>query len=307
MPGLRRAHIEPRWKTGKQAADYCKKDGYYYEWGTLRNSINGPLARKHAYEQFYKKVLEGYTDLQLIEYDAQLFNACFRQVDRLRLQKRPEPSVPKREIILYYGDTGTGKTRAAFDFPDAYEVNFDEGQQTWYDGYCQQETAIFDEFSGQMRLSLAKKVFDNHYVRMRSVKGSHVWFNPKRIVLTSNHHPSTWWNWSRHLPIDQEAFRRRFTAIYVFEQTPLGPIRKHVDIDTFWPIAKPNLPALPPVPYAGSSRSGLFGSPPPTMRHELLAGSHADEPTLQGFIGFPDDQLQSDGYSSIELLSTDDL
>jgi len=59
------------------------------------------------------------------------------------------------KIYIYYGPSGTGKTRRATEeFPDAYIVTEPNGNGTlWWDGYEGQKVVIFDEFLGQRRLN----------------------------------------------------------------------------------------------------------------------------------------------------------
>lgn len=168
-----------------------------------------------------------------------MFTQCHRLIDRLRLQARPIRDQPRR-IILYIGETGTGKTRAVFDeHPNLYEVTLDK--DLWYDGYANDEVALFDEFDGQLTLRQAKLLFDNFYVRKQRIKGSFVWFNPSIIYITSNNHPRRWWDFDhRHSREDEAAIRRRFTDIYVFRRTILGnTIRVRQNLDTFWPLGGP--------------------------------------------------------------------
>lgn len=44
-----------------------------------------------------------------------------------------------------------------------------------------------------MPLDALLKLIDDHYCRGAPTKGSHAWFNPKTIYITSNLHPKDWY------------------------------------------------------------------------------------------------------------------
>ena len=59
-------------------------------------------------------------------------------------RKCPPPDGP--EVWVFWGATGTGKSRRAFEtWPDAYRKMTND---KWWDGYHGEETVIFDDFKG---------------------------------------------------------------------------------------------------------------------------------------------------------------
>jgi len=135
--------------------------------------------------------------------------------------------------LVYCGAAGTGKSRLAYEqFPDLYELPI--GKDLWFDGYQGQETVLFDDFDGQYPLSQLLKLFDNYYIRQVPIKGGFVWFNPKRIIITSNYNPQDWYDYTNRTR-QAMGLRRRIITLINF----LGDRRIRYDgddIKEFWPI-----------------------------------------------------------------------
>lgn len=177
--------------------------------------------KRKDYQELFKKVRSGVTDLEIAEWNFQLFASTLRAIDRVRFLVRPVLPGP-RQVILNWGATGTGKTRSSYErYPNLFELPI--GKDMWFDGYCGQAEVLIDEFDGHLGLTSALKIFDNYYVRSVPIKGSFVWWNPLVIIVTSQRHPSTWyWGFTKG-PVakdgvttryeEERALRRRFTSV----------------------------------------------------------------------------------------------
>jgi len=164
-----------------------------------------------------------------------MFCRTLRGTDRIRLATRPVLD-GSRQIILYVGPTRTGKTRAAYEmFPDLYETPISGKGDIWFDGYQGEETVLFDEFRGALPLDALLKILDPHYVRKVPIKGSFTWFNPKRIIVTSNFHPKTWYDYTNREE-HQLALRSRFNEVHLFGKVN-GPRTSFIGglIELYWP------------------------------------------------------------------------
>lgn len=126
-----------------------------------------------------------------------------------RLKASPRDFVP--EVIVLWGDTGTGKTRKAFESgPAPY---FHPGG-SWFDGFEGQEVAIFDDFSGScFPIAYLLKLLDRYPMQV-PIKGGFVEWNPRKIFITSNMNPKDWY--SKALPEHVLALERRFTKVEHF-------------------------------------------------------------------------------------------
>lgn len=96
------------------------------------------------------------------------------------------------EVWVFWGETGTGKSRRAFErWPDAYRKTTSD---KWWDGYRGQETVIFDDFKGSsMRLHDFQTIIDRYPVQVE-VKGAYTDLSATRYVFTSNKHPKDWYS-----------------------------------------------------------------------------------------------------------------
>lgn len=96
------------------------------------------------------------------------------------------------EVWVFWGETGTGKSRRAFEqWPDAYRKTTND---KWWDGYLGQDTVIFDDFKGSsMKLHDFQMIIDRYPVQVE-VKGAYVDLSATRYVFTSNRHPSEWYS-----------------------------------------------------------------------------------------------------------------
>lgn len=92
-------------------------------------------------------------------------------------------------------------------------LSFDDGGR-WFDGYVGQPLAIFDEFDGRFggwRLAPLLRVIDR-YSLLVPVKGGYTWWEPEEIRITTNFHPSEWFDYSERRE-QYKALRRRVTTV----------------------------------------------------------------------------------------------
>lgn len=98
------------------------------------------------------------------------------------------------EILVYWGDSGVGKSRRArLMDPLLYNVPVHEGGTTWFDGYDGQETILFDDFCGGMKYSQMLRFCDVYPLQVQT-KGGFVSLNHRRIIITSNKPPEQWYS-----------------------------------------------------------------------------------------------------------------
>jgi hypothetical protein len=92
----------------------------------------------------------------------------------------------------WYGPTGTGKSKDAFDmYPKAYRK---DPQSRWWDGYTNQDVVIIDDFDKyQLAQCGDMKRWLDHYPFLAPIKGSYKLIRPKTIIVTSNYHPLEIW------------------------------------------------------------------------------------------------------------------
>lgn len=111
---------------------------------------------------------------------------------------KPEPI--ERQVYVYHGPTGTGKSRRAFEEAGYDSYPKDPRSKFWY-GYQGQKNVIFDEFRGGIDISHMLRWLDRYPV-MVEVKGSSRVLRAEKIWITSNLHPEEWYP-----GLDRESYR----------------------------------------------------------------------------------------------------
>lgn len=181
-----RAHYESAKGSPHQAATYCKKDGKFEEYGNCprgrgqRNDLAACAAairngkrRKELFEEF----------ITVCARYPKFVNECRMLYSGSRDWKT--------FVTVYWGETGTGKTRKAFEATTEPYVH--SGGQ-WFDGYDGEEEVIFDDFGGsEFKLTYLLKLLDRYPMRVQ-VKGGFVNWIPKKIYITSNYSPKEWYS-----------------------------------------------------------------------------------------------------------------
>lgn len=118
------------------------------------------------------------------------------------------------EVTVYYGPTGTGKTRAVYD---AHPILYAKPpEHKWWDGYSGQDVVLVDDFDGRtgkdgMWITYWLRVCDRYPI-MVETKGGQVNLLATKFYFTSNKHPHEWWP-SSVIQAHKDAFNRRITCI----------------------------------------------------------------------------------------------
>lgn len=134
-----RIHWEKRRGTSNQASDYCKKDGKYFEKGTLSSPLQG---KRTDIDEIKDMVNEGKRMKDIV--------MVARSVQSVRMAEiMLKYAEPKRDwfpnVYWYWGETGSGKTKRAFE--KAGNDCWVSGKNLkWWEGYDAHENIIIDDF-----------------------------------------------------------------------------------------------------------------------------------------------------------------
>jgi hypothetical protein len=208
------AHLEKKQGTPKQASDYCKKDGDFEEYGTLPAGQGSRTDLREAID----KAKQGTSLRELIEEHGDAYVKFNRGLDKIRLLYGQARTWETCNIV-YWGDTGLGKTRRAME--ECEEEAYIHPGGAWFDGYDGQRNVIMDDFGGsEFKITYLLKLLDRYPMRV-PVKGGYVQWLPKRIFITSNYHPIEWYPNAkdRH----KEALIRRLQVIEEVRMSADGP------------------------------------------------------------------------------------
>jgi len=97
----------------------------------------------------------------------------------------------ERECFVFWGKTGTGKSRRAWEEAGMEAYGKDPRTKFW-DGYGSQEHIVIDEFRGGIDVSHLLRWLDRYPVRVE-IKGSSKPLIGKKIWITSNISPVMWY------------------------------------------------------------------------------------------------------------------
>lgn len=168
------------------ADDYVWKEdsriGHQFELGKKALKRNSP----HDWDEVKALTKEGRFD----EIPSDILIRCYSNLKKIHVDSL-RPEAQEKEVIVYWGDTGTGKSRTAWEEAtwDAYPK--DPNSKFW-DGYRGQENIVIDEFRGTINISHMLRWLDR-YPTIDEVKGSSCVFEGKRIWITSNLSPDLWY------------------------------------------------------------------------------------------------------------------
>jgi len=200
---LTRAHIEMQRGDSGAAAEYCKKDGNFEEFGVLP-----PTKRKG--DERWAWIIERAElgDMESIkrEYPGEYL----RLYDRLkRLRKRDRVIIGGRlEHEWWHGDTGTGKSRKAWsDYPE----HFSKQLNKWWDGYEDEEVVVIEEWAPKNECTASfLKIWADRYPFPAEVKGGTLKrIRPRKIIVTSNYTIDQCFERAE----DREPLKRRFKVV----------------------------------------------------------------------------------------------
>jgi len=200
-----RAHCEPA--KSQKAREYCLKEessvaGTRFEHGDF------PFRRNSKTD--WALVLAEAKQGRLDNIPAEVVVRCYSSLKRISVDYGMPVARGPQEVHLYWGPTGTGKSRTVFDLVDGKEYYLKAPTTKWWDGYQGQEIIIVDEFRGLIEVSHLLKWLDRYPCAVE-VKGCQVFLNTKIWYFTSNLELSDWY---KELDIEtKSALRRRFTNI----------------------------------------------------------------------------------------------
>lgn len=202
---LQRAHLEVQRGTAKQAAEYCKKDGDYIEYGELPTS--GAETTKAKWRRVIELAEEGQLETIKDEYPS---------VYLLHRPKLLSLRLGQPEILMelvnewWWGPTGTGKSRKLWaEYPD----HFPKSLNKWWDNYDGEAVIGIEEMTPAAGQFLAHylKIWADRYPFCPEVKGATMKkIRPKKIIVLSNYKIEECFpDVQDHLPL-----KRRFKVVH---------------------------------------------------------------------------------------------
>lgn len=212
-----RVHAEVS-RSPSDSIEYCRKEGNYIEYGTQ------PIGRgrRNDLQSVYNDIKNGVSMAIIQERYFGTWCRYYRAIEKYYLENQPKRNW-KTQVIVYWGETGTGKSRAVHDFANEQRIDLYSHTGTdWFDGYRGQELVLFDDFGGhEFKLTYLLKLLDR-YPMLVPIKGGFVNWVPKKIFITSNKPVQEWYTGatSEH----RAALKRRISEEkhFIQEQQPIN-------------------------------------------------------------------------------------
>jgi len=168
--------------TFDQAREYCSKEGEFEEYGER------PLGRgkRSDLDEVAERIVGGETIQESISERPSVYVKYYRGLTALG-QTLQRPRTERPEVYWFYGPTGTGKSRRAFEeAPNAYWKD----STKWWDGYTNQEAVIIDDYrpNKEMSLHYLLRLFDRYPFQVESKGGYLVMNSTKFYVCVPDRH-----------------------------------------------------------------------------------------------------------------------
>lgn len=114
-----------------------------------------------------------------------------RQVFKNDRTKRWKPA----EVHIIWGDGGTGKDQTVYDLhgDNVYELQKDASGAVWFDGYQGEDILLISDFYGWIAYSTLLNLTAGRPYRLNT-KGGNCLGLFKKVYITSNDHPDTWYD-----------------------------------------------------------------------------------------------------------------
>lgn len=127
---------------------------------------------------------------RLDDVPSDVYIRCYNSLKRI-VADHLQPIEMERVVLVFFGRTGSGKSRRAWQEASLQAYPKDPRSKFW-DGYRGQENVVLDEFRGGIDISHVLRWFDRYPVVVE-VKGSSTVLCARRIWITSNIHPREWY------------------------------------------------------------------------------------------------------------------
>lgn len=197
--------------------EYCKKDGDWDDMGTppVHQEDRGIGERKR-----WAEALESAKQGRFEDICPQIQISHIRNLEYIHMRELAATHLPDTEDkhFWYWGSTGTGKSRKAREEnPGAYLKLCNK----WWDHYLGEDVVIIEDFDKSHGvLGHHLKIWADRYPFMGEIKGGTRRLRPKKIIVTSNYHPSEIWTDDSTL----EPLYRRFQITHFAGMPQMSPL-----------------------------------------------------------------------------------
>lgn len=169
------------------ANEYVFKDDTYVD-GTRFELGRGSFRRnsKADWDEIWRAAVDG----EFERIPAGVRVSSYAAISRIA-KDHLKPIAMEREVNVYVGRTGMGKSRRAW-FEAGWDAYPKDPNTKFWDGYRGQKHVVMDEFRGKIDISNILRWTDRYPVSVET-KGSGCVFSASKLWITSNIHPELWY------------------------------------------------------------------------------------------------------------------
>ena len=217
LTALKKLHASAHWEESKALADsnYCRKldSDVFIDKGSFKRGARNDL------ESIRKKLKETNSIASIIEETNNYNN--IKMCQAILTYKEPPRPVTPINVIWYWGDTGTGKTRAVYKAHPSDDI-FRPINFKWWDGYDGHKVVLLDDFRKDFcKFHELLTLLDIYPYRVECKGGSRQ-IQAHTFYITSAFGPGELYD-NRE---DIEQLLRRITEEYKFTSQGMIPINK---------------------------------------------------------------------------------
>jgi len=227
---------------GEQCLNYIRDPtkviGPIFEWGTC----GGMQGKSKDSEVFCQELLKGVPLKQLaLQMPSTYIRNCngYKDIAKMYQSTLPPEPFKAKTVICWYGPTGSGKTKAAYDYcinkqikPAWITPPMCKNSTVFFDDYIDQKILIIDEFYGWLYAQLLLRIMDG-YPFTCNIKGSTATAQFDTVLITSCKHPLLWYKDKDNKIAPQ--IKRRITEIIELPlPVPTPPPEKEFQASQDW-------------------------------------------------------------------------
>lgn len=190
-PGL---HLEEQRGSNEQARDYCRKDdtriagpwecGEFCRGAGHRTDLTAVARASLDPARSFRSIVDEFPEAVL------RYGGNIARIRRLA----DAPARHDQTVVLYWGDAGAGKSRAAhadLERACARVYSWSSAAEKWFDGYDQHDGLVLDDITGKESLEWFLAITGDGPCRVQA-KGDSAPLTTKHIIITSNTCDDEW-------------------------------------------------------------------------------------------------------------------